>query len=100
MFQATDFLWSGSRWLKKWIDLHQPESLEPINDYEDDAMTLQHKETIQYLLDNADSVRDVIISNVIAKAELKGDTSLEGANRLMRPAAMDMVKLWGQTLAN
>ena len=100
MFQATDFLWSGSRWLKKWIDLHQPESLEPINDYEDDAMTLQHKETIQYLLNNADSVRDVIISNVIAKAELKGDTSLEGANRLMRPAAMDMVKLWGQTLAN
>ena len=95
MFQATDFLWSGSRRVKKWIDFHQPESLEPINEDEDDEMTIQHKETIQYLLDNADSVRDVIISNVIAKAELKGDTSLEGANRLMRPAAIDMVKLWG-----
>lgn len=99
MYQATDFLWSGSRWMRKYIDLHQPDSLEPIDEYEDDDRTIQHKETIQYLLDNADDVRDVIISNVIAKAELKGDTSLEGANRLMRPAAMDMVKLWAGQLA-
>ena len=94
MFQATDFLWSGSQWLRKYIDLHHPDYLEPIDEYEDNESTIHQKETIQYLIDNADNVRDVIISNVIAKAELKGDTSLEGANRLMRPAAQDMVKLW------
>ena len=94
MFQAVDFLHSGSKWLRKYIDLHQPESLESIDEYEDSEVTINHKETIQYLLDNADKVRDVLISNVLAKAELKGDDSLEGATRLMRPAAMDMVRLW------
>ena len=94
MFQATDFLHSGSQWMRKYIDLHQPESLESVDEYEDSETTINHKETIQYLLDNADSVRDVIVSNVIAMAELKGDDTLEGASRLMRPASMDMVKLW------
>ena len=94
MFQAPDFLWSGSRCLTKYIDLHHPEYLEPIDEEYDDEHTMQHKENIQYLIDNADGIRDVIIANVLAKAELQGDNSLEGANRLMRPAAMDMVKLW------
>ena len=94
MFQAPDFLWSGSKWMRKYIDLHQPESLESIDEYEDSESTINHKETIEYLLDNADRVRDVIISNVLGKAELKGDNTLDGANRLMRPAAIDMVKLW------
>ena len=95
MFQATDFLWSGSRWLTKYIDLHHPEYLEPIDEYEDTEMEMDQKDKIKYLLDNADSVRDVIISNALAKAELQGDASLEGTNRLMRPSAMDMVRLWG-----
>jgi len=94
MFQATDFLHSGSQWMRKYIDLHQPESLERIDEYEDSESTINHKETIQYLLDNADNVRDVIVANAIAMAELKGDTTLEGASRLMRPASMDMVRLW------
>ena len=96
MFQATDFLWSGSRWITKYIDLHHPEYLEPIDEEYDNENDIQHKEKIQYLIDNADGVRDVIIANVLAKAELKGDTSLEGANKLMRPSAQDMVKLWAQ----
>jgi len=94
MFQATDFLWSGSRWLTKYLDLHHPEYLEPIDEQDDTEREIQQKEKIQYLIDNADGVRDVVIANVLAKAELKGDTSLEGANRLMRPSAQDMVKLW------
>ena len=98
MFQSPDLLWSGSIWLRKYLDLHQPESLEPIN-HEDSDLEVAHKETIQYLLDNADSVRDVIISNVLAKSQEQGITDINRQNSMMRGSAVDMFKLWSQYFA-
>ena len=100
MYQSPDFLWSGSVWLRKYIDLHHPEYLEPIDEYEDDNINIKQKETIQYLLDNADSVRDVIISNILAKSEEEGITDINHQSRMMRGAAKDMFKLWAQYFAS
>ena len=94
MFQSVDFLHSGSRWLIKYLDLHHPELLEDVDEYEDTSLEIERKENMQYLIDNADSVRDVIIGVVLAKT--KGDDSLERATSQMRPSAGEMVKLWMQ----
>ena len=94
MFQSVDFLHSGSRWLIKYLDLHHPELLEDVDEYEDTSLEIERKENIQYLIDNADSVRDVLIGIVLAKT--KGDDSLERATSQMRPSAGEMVKLWMQ----
>jgi hypothetical protein len=100
MYQSPDFLISGSLWLRKYIDLHHPEALEPIDEYEDSDIDIRHKETIQYLLDNADSTRDVIIANVLAKSEEQGITDIKRQSAMMRGSAADMFKLWAQYFAN
>ena len=94
MFQAVDYLHSGSRWLTKYLDLYHPESLEEIDEYKDSQGDVERKENIKYLIDNADKVRDVIIGIVLKKTE--GEDSLDRANSLMRPTAGEMVKLWMQ----
>ena len=95
MFQASGFLISGSRWLTKYLDLYHPELLEDIDEERDSEWDKDRKMKIQYLIDNADTVRDAVIANVLARAEEK-DGSLESAQRLMGPAATDMLKLWMQ----
>ena len=83
MFQATDFLWSGKEWLRKFLDFKHPERLEDPD------------ENIQYLLDNAGRMRDVLVIILMDRADREGKTpDLDNMNREMRPLAQDLVKIW------
>ena len=83
MFQAPDFLWSGKQWLTKWLDLNYPERLEDPD------------ENIQYLLDNADKVRDILIILLMDRADREDrKANLDNLNREIRPLAVDLVKIW------
>ena len=83
MFQAPDFLWSGKQWLTKWLDLNYPERLE------------NPDENIQYLLDNADKVRDILIILLMDRADREDrKANLDNLNREIRPLAVDLVKIW------
>jgi hypothetical protein len=95
MFSAADFLWSGSKWLKKWLDLYNPELLEePIEGLERGDEGYFDNERIKqahYLLDNANSIRDTLIMMLIESVEDPESIRLETQ---MRPFAQDFVKLW------
>ena len=83
MFQATDFLWSGKDWLIKYLDFKHPERLEDPD------------ENIQYLLDNANRMRDVLVILLMDRADREGKTpDLDNMNREIRPLAQDLVKIW------
>jgi len=83
MFQATDFLWSGKEWLRKFLDFKHPERLEDPD------------ENIQYLLDNADRMRDVLVVILMDRADREGKTpELDNMNKEIRPLAQDLVKIW------
>ncbi len=83
MFQAPDFLWSGKQWLTKWLDLNYPERLEDPD------------ENLQYLLDNADKVRDILIILLMDRADREDrKANLDNLNREIRPLAVDLVKIW------
>ena len=83
MFQAPDFLWSGKQWLTKWLDLNYPERLEDPD------------ENIQYLLDNADKERDILIILLMDRADREDrKANLDNLNREIRPLAVDLVKIW------
>ena len=100
MFQATDILWSGSVWLRKYLDLHHPELLQSTEDeyYEDITRSdLLRIPNIKYLLDNADDVRQIIISTAMFNAEEQmGSAGVKQVDRHVRPAAQDFVRLWMQ----
>jgi hypothetical protein len=83
MFQAPDFLWSGREWLTKWLDLNHPERLEnPDKD-------------LQYVLDNANKLRDILIILLMDRAAREGKTpDLDNFNREIKPLARDLVKIW------
>tara|TARA_R110002051_G_scaffold298829_2_gene365831 strand:+ start:323 stop:2332 length:2010 start_codon:yes stop_codon:yes gene_type:complete len=96
MFQSTDFLISGSRWFKKYVDFKHPELLEDYDDYMDeddeDYHLNQQRKLVQELIKDSDGIRDVMISNVMGR---KGDNaSLDELTRELVPAARDMLKLW------
>ena len=95
MFSAADFLWSGSKWLKKWLDLYNPELLEePIEGLERGDEGYFDNERIKqahYLLDNANSIRDTLIMMLIESVE---DPESIRVETQMRPFAKDFVKLW------
>ena len=83
MFQAVDFLWSGKQWLIKYLDFKYPERLE------------EPDENIQYLLDNADRMRDVLVVLLMDRADREGKTpELDNMNKEIRPLAQDLVKIW------
>ena len=98
MYQSPDFLWSGSKWLTKYLDLYHPELLdEPDEDIEPEDDGYWDNEKIKqarYLLDNADTVRDVVLMMLMDSTE---DQSLIKVETQMRPFALDLVKLWAQT---
>jgi len=100
MFQATDILWSGSVWLRKYLDLHHPRLLQAAEDeyYEyADKSDLLRIPNIKYLLDNADEIRQIIISTAMFNVEEKmGSAGIKDVDRHVRPAAQDFVKLWMQ----
>ena len=96
MYQSTDFLTSGSRWFEKYVDFKHPELLEDYEEYmdedDDDYYDNERRKLVQELIKDSDGIRDVMISNVMGR---KGDNaSLEELTRELRPAALDMVKLW------
>jgi hypothetical protein len=96
MYQSTDFLTSGSRWFEKYVDFKHPELLEDYDEYmdedDDDYYDNERRKLVQELIKDSDGIRDVMISNVMGR---KGDNaSLEELTRELRPAALDMVKLW------
>ena len=83
MFQSVDFLWSGKRWLIKYLDFKHPERLE------------EPDENIQYLLDNADRMRDVLVVLLMDRADREGKTpELDNMNKEIRPLAQDLLKIW------
>ena len=83
MFQSPDFLWSGKEWLMKYLDFKHPERLE------------NPDENIQYLLDNANRVRDILIILLMDRADREGTTpDLDNFNREIKPLARDLVKIW------
>lgn len=83
MFQSVDFLWSGKEWLIKWLDLYHPDKLN------------EPDENIEYLLNNADNVRDILIMVLIDRAEREDkELNVDNVNRDIRPLAEDMVKIW------
>ena len=95
MFQSPDLLWSGSRWLTKYLDLKHPELLEePIEYLEMEDEGYWDNERIKqakYLLDNADTVRDTVLMMLL---DSKEDPSTVRVESQMRPFATDLVKLW------
>ena len=96
MYEAPDFLISGSRWFKKYVDFKHPELLVDYDEYMDeddvDYYLNQQRKLVQELIKDSDGIRDVMISNVMGR---KGDNaSLEELTRELRPAAVDMLKLW------
>lgn len=97
MFQSPDFLWSGSKWLTKYLDLKHPELLEePDEDIEKDDDGYWDNNLIKqarYLLDNADSVRDTVLMMLIDSTEDPDSIKVESQ---MRPFATDLVKLWAK----
>jgi hypothetical protein len=83
MFQSVDFLWSGKQWLIKYLDFKHPERLE------------EPDENIQYLLDNADRMRDVLVVILMDRADREGKTpELDNMNKEIRPLAQDLLKIW------
>ena len=87
MFQSPDFLWSGKEWLMKYLDFKHPERLE------------NPDENIQYLLDNANRVRDVLIILLMDRADREGTTpNLDNFNIEIKPLARDLVKIWSVQL--
>ena len=83
MFQSVDFLWSGKQWLIKYLDFKHPERLE------------EPDENIQYLLDNADRMRDVLVVILMDRADREGTTpELDNMNKEIRPLAQDLLKIW------
>ena len=95
MFQSPDLLWSGSRWLTKYLDLKYPELLEEPVEYlemEDEGYWDNERiKQAKYLLDNADTVRDTVLMMLI---DSKEDPSTIRVESQMRPFATDLVKLW------
>ena len=96
MFQSPDFLISGSRWFKKYVDFKHPELLEDYDEYmdeeDDDYDPNQKRKLVQELINDADKVRDVMIGNVMGR---RGDNaSLSILNSELRPASVDMVRLF------
>ena len=97
MFQSTDILWSGKVWLRKYLDLHHPRLLQSVEDGEGDEMDELRIPNVKYILDNADDVRQIIISTAMFNAEEKmGSRGVEEVDRHVRPAAQDFVRLWMQ----
>ena len=104
MYQSPDFLWSGSKWLTKYLDLKHPELLEePDEDMPDGRGEIgydgewHHNDALKkarYLLDNADTVRDTVLMMLIDSTE---DPSSIRVESQMRPFAVDLVKLWAET---
>ena len=104
MYQSPDFLWSGSKWLTKYLDLKHPELLEePDEDIPDGRGEIgydgewHHNEALKkarYLLDNADTVRDTVLMMLIDSTEDQSSIKVESQ---MRPFATDLVKLWAET---
>jgi hypothetical protein len=87
MFQSPDFLWSGKEWLMKYLDFQHPERLE------------NPDENIQYLLDNANRLRDILIILLMDRADREGTTpDLDNFNREIKPLARDLVKIWSVQL--
>tara|TARA_R110000823_G_scaffold95879_5_gene209026 strand:- start:1115 stop:1414 length:300 start_codon:yes stop_codon:yes gene_type:complete len=97
MYQSPDFLWSGSKWLTKYLDLYHPELLdEPDEDIEKDDDGYWDNDRIKharYLLDNADTVRDTVLMMLIDSTEDQDSIKVETQ---MRPFAADLFKLWAQ----
>ena len=82
MFQSPDFLWSGKEWLMKYLDFKHPERLD------------NPDENIQYLIDNADRVRDILIILLMDRAAREETTpNLDNFNREIKPLARDLVKI-------
>ena len=104
MYQSPDFLWSGSKWLTKYLDLNHPELLEEPDENMPDGRgeigydgEWHHNEALKkarYLLDNADTVRDTVLMMLIDKADDPDSIKVESQ---MRPFAIDLVKLWAET---
>ena len=99
MYQSPDFLWSGSKWLTKYLDLKHPELLEePDEDVEINYDgSWHHNEALKqarYLLDNADAVRDTVLMMLMDSTEDPSSIKVESQ---MRPFATDLVKLWAET---
>jgi hypothetical protein len=87
MFQSPDFLWSGKEWLMKYLDFQHPERLE------------NPDKNIQYLLDNANRLRDILIILLMDRADREGTTpDLDNFNREIKPLARDLVKIWSVQL--
>ena len=83
MFQSPDFLWSGKEWLMKYLDFQHPERLE------------NPDKNIQYLLDNANRLRDILIILLMDRADREDRTpDLDNFNREIKPLARDLVKIW------
>jgi hypothetical protein len=83
MFQATDFLWSGKEWLTKYLDFKHPERLEDPD------------RNIEYLLNNANRVRDILVILLMDRADREGKTpDLDNLNKEIRPLAQDLIKIW------
>ena len=83
MFQATDFLWSGKDWLIKYLDFKHPERLEDPD------------KNIEYLLSNANRMRDILVILLMDRADREGKTpDLDNLNKEIRPLAQDLVKIW------
>ena len=52
-------------------------------------------ENIQYLLDNADRMRDVLVVILMDRADREGTTpELDNMNKEIRPLAQDLLKIW------
>jgi hypothetical protein len=104
MYQSPDFLWSGSKWLTKYLDLKHPELLEePDEDMPDGRGEIgydgewHHNDALKkarYLLDNADTVRDTVLMMLMDSTEDPSSIKVESQ---MRPFAVDLVKLWAET---
>ena len=104
MYQSPDFLWSGSKWLTKYLDLKHPELLEePDEDMPDGRGEIgydgewHHNDALKkarYLLDNADTVRDTVLMMLMDSTEDPSSIKVESQ---MRPFAIDLVKLWAET---
>jgi hypothetical protein len=92
MFQATDLLWSGSDFISRWVYLNAPHLTDNEYEYEDESDDdySEHKEAYQRVLENADEIRQMIISVALNREGVDYDS----ADREVKKTAKDILYMW------
>lgn len=96
MFQASDLLWSGSDFIKRWVYLNAPhltdDNTDSWDDEEEDGEDdfNEHKEAYQRVLDNADDIRQKVIQVALSRP----DVDYDRADSMVKRVASNILSMW------